>query len=179
MTSFSNPAGQAAAAAGEYVRALLQLLGPRDPFEVMEEQLPWLEARLRPMADTALRKPEAPGKWSVIAVVQHLADTELVIGFRGRMVLSEDRPVLQGYDQDRWATTGRYHAAQLDAALGQLRGLRTTNLRLWRSLRPDELERVGIHSERGEESIIHMLRLAGGHDLVHRRQIERILAAVR
>lgn len=178
MTSFSNPVGQAAAAAGEYVRALLQLLGPRDPFEVMEEQLPWLEARLRGVADTVLRKPEAPGKWSVIAVVQHLADTEMVIGFRGRMVLSEDRPVLQGYDQDRWATTGRYDSAKLDTALGQLRGLRTANLRLWRSLSREELDRVGLHSERGEESIIHMLRLAGGHDLVHRRQIDRILAAV-
>jgi hypothetical protein len=173
--TYSNPAGQAAAAAGVYVRALLQMLGSRDPFEVMEEQLSWLETRLRGVTDAALRRPEAPGKWSVIEVVQHLADTEMVIGVRGRMVLSEDRPVLQGYDQDRWATTGRYGSAELDTALNQLNGLRTANLRLWRSLSREELERVGMHSERGEESIIHMLRLAGGHDLVHRRQIDRIL----
>ena len=173
--TFSNPAGQAAAAAGAYVRALLELLGDRDPLDVMTEQVAWLEARLRGIKDTELRRPEAPGKWSVIEVVQHLADTELVYGFRGRMVLSEDRPVLQGFDQDRWATTGQYRSADWEVAFNQLKSLRTANLRLWRSLSREELERVGMHTERGEESIIHMLRLGGGHDLVHRRQIERIL----
>lgn len=174
--TFSNPAGQATAAAGAYVRALLEILGSRDPLEVMEELVPWLEARVRGLTDAALRRPEAPGKWSVIEVIQHLADTELVIGFRGRMVLSQDRPALQGYDQDRWAATGRYRSAPLDTALDQLKGMRAGNLRLWRSLSREELERVGMHSERGEESITHMLRLGGGHDLVHRRQIDRILA---
>jgi hypothetical protein len=177
--TFSNPAGQAVAASGAYTRALLEVLGSRDPLDVMEEQVPWLEARLRGVADGVLRQQEAPGKWSVIEVVQHLADTEMVIGFRGRMVLSEDRPVLQGYDQDRWAITGRYRSAVLDLSLSQLKSLRAANLHLWRSLSREELERVGMHTERGEESIIHMLRLGGGHDLVHRRQIERILAAVR
>ena len=47
--TFSNPAGNASAAAGGYVRALLDLLGPQDPLEVMAELLPWLEARLSGM----------------------------------------------------------------------------------------------------------------------------------
>ena len=173
--TFTNPAGQAAAAAGAYVRALLEVLGPRDPLEVMGEQVAWLEARVAGLGDTVLRRQEAPGKWSVIEVIQHLADTEMVYGFRGRMVLAEDRPVLQGFDQDRWAATGRYGSASVETALNQLKGLREGNLRLWRSLTREELERVGMHTERGEESIIFMLRLGGGHDLVHRRQIERIL----
>jgi hypothetical protein len=174
--TFSNPAGSAAvASAGAYVRALLEVLGSRDPLDVMTEQPTWLEARLQGLSDAVLRRPEAPGKWSVIEVVQHLADTELVVGFRGRMVLSEERPVLQAYDQDRWAATGRYRDVALEIALSQFKGLRAGNLRLWRSLGPEQLARVGMHSERGEESIIHMLRLGGGHDLVHRRQIERIL----
>jgi hypothetical protein len=175
--TFSNPAGQATAAAGAYVRALLEMLGSRDPLDVMEEQVSWLEARVRDVTDATLRRPEAPGKWSVIEVIQHLADTELVVGFRGRMVLSEDRPALQGYDQDGWAATGRYRSVPLDIAVSQLKSLRAANLRLWRSLSREELQRVGIHSERGDESIIHMLRLSGGHDLVHRRQIDRIFEA--
>ena len=69
----------------------------------------WLDARLRGRAATpTLRRPEAPGKWSATEVVQHLADSELVLGFRMRMILTEDRPALQGYDQDRWAGTLRY-----------------------------------------------------------------------
>ena len=76
--SFANPAGDAAAAAPAYVRALLAFLGDRDPLEVAAELLPWLERRTAGLDDAALRRPEAPGKWSAIEVVQHLADSELV-----------------------------------------------------------------------------------------------------
>jgi hypothetical protein len=176
--TFSNPAGKAAAAASGYVRALLDVLGNRNPLDVLDELVPWLGERTQRLDDSVLRRPEAPGKWSVIEVVQHLADSELVFGFRMRMVLSEDRPPLQGYDQDRWAGEFGYKDAQLDVALWQLRGLRTPNLRLARSLSPRQLEREGMHSERGPESVGHLLKLMAAHDLVHRRQIDRILEKV-
>ena len=175
--TFSNPAGNAPAAAGTYVRALLDLLGSRDPLEVMGELLPWIETRPHGVPDPALRRPEAPGKWSVIQVIQHLADSDLVAGFRIRMVVAEDRPPLQGYDQDRWAREFHYDQMPLSAALDQLRALRTANLRLWSRLTPAQLERVGLHSERGPETAGHILRLMGAHDLVHRNQIDRILAS--
>jgi len=173
--TFSNPAGQATAAATGYVRALLDLLGSRDPLEVQEELLPWLRVRLSSLDDATLRRPERPGKWSVIEVVQHLADAELVMGFRIRMALATDRPALQGYDQDLWVQELRYREVPLQTALHQLAGVRDGNLTLARSLAPAQLQRVGIHSERGEESVGLMLRLMAGHDLVHRRQIDRIL----
>jgi hypothetical protein len=177
--TFSNPVGNAATAASSYVRALLDLLGARDPLEVMAELLPWIEVRLRGIGEPVLRRPEAPGKWSVIQVIQHLADSDLVASYRIRMVLSEDRPSLQGYDQDRWATDFHYDQAPLALAMNQLRALRAANLHLWKQLTPQQLERVGIHSERGPESAGHMLRLMGAHDLVHRRQIDRILSSTR
>jgi len=97
--TFSNPAANAAASARSYVQALLEVLGDRQPLDVLPELMPWLDARLRGAPQQALRRPEAPGKWSVTQVVQHLADSELVLGFRSRMILSENRPALQGYDQ--------------------------------------------------------------------------------
>lgn len=175
--TFSNPAGGAAAAAPTYVRALLDLLGSRNPLQVMRETQPWLERRIDGLSDAVVRRPEAPGKWSVLEVIQHLADSDLVAGYRTRMVLSEDRPALQGYDQDRWASEFHYRDVSLAQALDQFRGLRAANLHLWGSLSPAQLERVGIHSERGAESVGLLLRLMGAHDLVHRRQIDRILSS--
>ena len=177
--TFSNPAGNAPAAAGAYVRALLDLLGPGDPLQVMAELLPWVDERLRVVPEPVLRAPEAPGKWSVIQVLQHLADSDLVAGYRLRMVVAEDRPPLQGYDQDRWAWEFQYDQVPLTAALDQLRALRTANLHLWTRLTAAQLQRVGVHSERGAESAGHILRLMAGHDLVHRRQIDRILKSTR
>ena len=177
--TFSNPAGSAATVASGYVKALLDVLGSRDPLEVMSELVPWLTARLRGVAEPVLRRPEAPGKWSVIEVIQHLADSDLVAGFRTRMVLSDERPPLQGYDQDRWAGEFRYRDVPLALALDQLRALRAANLHLWKQLTAAQLERTGLHAERGPESVGHILRLMGAHDLVHRRQIDRILLSAR
>ena len=177
--TFSNPAGNAAQAATSYVRALLDLLGNRDPLTVMAELIPWLDERIREVPEKALRRPEARGKWSVIQVIQHLADSELVMGYRIRMILTQDRPQLPGYDQDQWAGEFQYGEIPLALALGQLRGLRAANHHLWTRLTPEQLQKVGLHAERGPESIGHLLRLLGGHDLVHRRQIDRILASVR
>jgi DinB family protein len=175
--TFANPAGNAAAAATGYVRALLDFLGDRDPLEVAAEQVPWLERRTAGLDDAALRRPEAPGKWSAIQVIQHLADTEVVYAWRSRQILTEDRAAVQGFDQDAWARLLGYADADLGVALGQLRGVRTANLRLWRSLTPAQRDRVGLHSERGLESLDLLIRIMGAHDLVHRRQIDRVLAA--
>ena len=175
--TFSNPASGAAAAATTYVRALLDLLGQREPLEVLPELVPWLDRRLRGISDARLRRPEAPGKWSVAAIVQHLADSELILAVRGRLILSEDRPAIQGFDQDLWAERFHYNQASVDVALAQLRGMRAANLELWRRLTPADLAREMIHSERGPESLGHLLKLMAAHDLVHRRQIDRVLGA--
>ena len=175
--TFANPAGVAAAAAQTYVRALLDLLGDQDPLEIAAKQLPWLERRTAGLDEAMLRRPEAPGKWSAIEVIQHLADTEVVLAWRTRQVLTVDQPLIQGYDQDAWARTLGYATMPLDVTLAQLRGVRAANLRLWGSLTPAERARVGLHSERGPESLDLLIRLMGAHDLVHRRQIDRVLTA--
>jgi hypothetical protein len=161
------------------VRALLEVLGERDPLEVLEELDEWLDRRFSRVPEASLRRPEAPGKWSAADVVQHLADSELVLGFRMRMILTEDRPAIQGYDQDKWAGTLGYAEVPLAEARAQLRALRSTNLRVLRGLGPAQMQRVGIHSERGPESLGHLIKLMGAHDLVHRRQIDRVLGGRR
>ena len=177
--TFSNPAGAAAAAtASAYTRALLDLLGSRDPVDVLSELMPWIAERIRKVDQRVLRVPEAPGKWSVIEVLQHLADSDLVFAFRLRMMLTEDKPALQAYDQDAWTRTFKYREVPLEVAMNQLEGLRAANVHVLRQLSPGQLERVGLHSERGPESAAFLLRLMAGHDLVHRRQVDRILAAV-
>jgi hypothetical protein len=56
--------------------------------------------------------------------------------------------------------------------------LRGRNLRFVSRLSPAERERVGLHSERGPESVWHLVTLLAAHDLLHRRQIRRIRHAL-
>lgn len=179
MSVFSNPKSGAADAAAAYVAALLDLLGDRDPMTLLRATSAKLRDAIKGVPLEVLRRPERPGKWSAIEVVQHLADSELVWSYRMRLVAAEDRPTLTGYDQDAWATALRYRDADPADALQQFELLRRLNLKLLDSLPPGGSARVGVHNERGDETLGHMVRLYGGHDLLHLRQLERVLTAVR
>jgi len=176
--SAGNPAAHAKENAAAYINLLLGLLGDQDPLVVQESQIAWLVAETYGLLDADLRRPEKPGKWSIIQVVQHLADSELIYGYRMRMVLSHPTPDIQGYDQDLWAEQLKFNEANLADALEQFRALRTANLRLARWLTPEQLARFGNHSERGAESVERMIKMMAGHDILHRNQITRIKRAV-
>lgn len=178
MSVFSNLASSTPEEVDGYVAAILGLLGDRDPVAVMEETPGRLKRLVSGVPAPLLARREAPGKWSMVMVVQHLGDSELVGGFRLRMILAHDRPPVAGYDQDRFAERLHYEEVPVAAALAQFSALRRANLRLWRGLTPAELARTGVHSERGEESLERMRKLYAGHDLLHLRQLERIRGAV-
>lgn len=172
--TFRNPAGTTGAGALAYTTSLLNLLGERDPIATLRSLLPALRAATDGLTDEQLRTPEAPGKWSVLQIVQHLADTELVYGYRLRNVLAADEPEVAAYDQDAWCERLRYNDEDLAEVLGELDVLRRRNLRLLERLREEEWERVGRHAERGPESVRRMVQLLAAHDLAHLRQIERV-----
>ena len=62
---------------------------------------------------------------------------------------------------------------------GVFRVLREFNLKLIKSLKPEELERYGMHAERGKESVAHYTRMMAGHDLNHLAQVEGIVRDLR
>jgi hypothetical protein len=178
MSVFTNPATGAAAQAAAYVAAVLDLLGSRDPMSVLRETPSALRRAIEGLPSVDLRKPERDGKWSIAQVLRHLADSDLVWGWRLRLILSQDRPTITGYDQDAWASRLRYEDADPDESLQTFEALRRDNLRLVARATPEDLRRVGVHAERGEESLEHLRRLYAGHDLLHLRQIDRIRAAI-
>ncbi len=174
MSIYSNRASSTPAEIATYVDALLSLLAGQDPVEVLRKTPAVLEQFLVTTPTQILTLPEAPGKWAIRDVMAHLADSELVGSVRLRMVLAHDRPTIVGYDQDLWADRLRYREVDPRDAFEQFSMLRRGNLRLWASLGPADLIRVGVHNERGEESLGHMRKLYAGHDLLHLRQLERI-----
>lgn len=178
MSVFTNPASGAAEQARAYVAAILELLGDRDPNDVLRSTVGAIKRIVDGLSLDQLTELEALGKWSMRHVIQHLADSDLVWGFRLRMVLAHDRPTLAGYDQDLWADRLGYTVADPHQALRDFEYLRSLNLRLLSRLSDGDLDRVSVHEERGEESVRHMIRLYAGHDLLHLRQINRILLVV-
>lgn len=164
--------------ARRYTQMLLEMVGDRDPLVVMAETPPALRQLVAGLPAHVLARPEAPGKWSIAHVMHHLADSELVGAYRFRMVLAHDTPSIQGYDQNLWVERLHEPPGEVAEALDSFGFLRRANLRLLSGLTAADRRRAGMHAERGEESLDHMLRLYAAHDLVHLRQLARIRDAV-
>ena len=178
MSVFTNSASRSADEARQYTAAILGLLGSRNPRDVLESAPQALRDAIAGVTAALLSRSEAPGKWSMRQVVRHFADSELVWGYRLRMVLAQDRPTITGYDQDLWADRLGYAGADVAHALEEFAILRRGNLALLDAATTADLARVGVHSERGEESVAHMIRMYAGHDLLHLRQLARIRSAI-
>lgn len=156
-----------------------QALGQRDPLDAQRESPGRLSSLIAGYDERTLATPPAEGKWSVKQVIAHLADGEVINGSRLRFVAAHDRPPIPGYNQDAFVERLGVDRTTTMALLEAFAMARTVNLGLLARLPPESLQRVGLHAERGEESIQYMLTLYAGHDLVHEEQIQRTLAAVR
>jgi hypothetical protein len=178
MSVFTNPATGAARNAAAYINAVLELVGDREPAAILRETPSALSRAVAGLPAADLRQPEGPGKWSIVQILQHLGDAEMVWAWRVRLILAQDRPQLTGYDQDLWAERLHYGRADPAEAIELFTTVRRANLRLVDGASPADLKRVGVHVERGEESLEHLCRLNAGHDLLHRRQVERVRHAV-
>ena len=177
MSDFTNPASGAKDSASKYIKAVLGLLDEQDPLKVLQQTPERLVELIKDTNVEILIAPEEPGKWSIGEVIRHLADSELVWGYRLRLVVAEDKPKLVGYNQDEWARRLKYKDSDPLDALHLFQALRASNLSLLAALGDGDLKRVGVHAERGEESLEMMINLYAGHDLAHLRQIDRILQA--
>lgn len=163
---------------GAYSAAILEMLGDREPLAVLADTHSQLARAIDGLTPAQLRQPEAPGKWSIAQVLRHLADSEVVWGWRMRLILAHDRPTITGFDQDLWADRLHYADSDPAEALEAFSVLRRDNIRLLERATPDDMQRIGVHAERGEESVLHLYRLYAGHDLAHLQQIARIRMGV-
>ncbi len=131
-----------------------------------------IEKLLAAMSAERINEPPAPGKWSPAQIVAHLADCELVFAFRLRQTLAEDAPVIQPFDQDKWAAT--YSSVPAAQALEVFKVMRGWNLRLLALALPEAAQRPTTHPERGTMTFQTIVETMAGHDLNHLGQLERI-----
>jgi len=161
----------------QYTERILGYMVGKQPLEVQASTAEKLERLIKGVPATKLRERPAAGKWSVSEIVAHLGDAEIVTGFRIRLILGAPGAPIAAYDQDSWMTSGHYEQRDPRKSVEQFRVLREANLALLESLTPEQWKHYGVHSERGQETIEHIVRMAAGHDINHLHQIEKILSS--
>ena len=126
--------------------------------------------------EDALHRRPAPGKWSVVEIIAHMAEDELTSSWRYRQMIEHDGLPLLGFDQELWARLGDYSSWTARDALDMYRLLRLANVALLSRLTAAEWDRSGNHAERGRITVRSLAAHMAGHDRNHIEQIKRILA---
>jgi hypothetical protein len=133
---------------------------------------------LRDTSERELDARPAPGKWSAREIVHHLADSEMTSAIRLRRLIAEDRPLIQGYDQDEFARR-LYYDRPIHASLEALRSARETTAQILERMTEGQWGREGTHSESGRYTVERWLEIYAQHAHNHADQIRRARAAAR
>ena len=133
---------------------------------------------LQSISERELDACPAPGKWSAREIVHHLADSEMTSAIRLRRLIAEERPLIQGYDQDEFARR-LYYDRPIHASLETLRSARETTAQILERMTETEWAREGIHSESGRYTVERWLEIYAQHAHNHADQIRRARATAR
>jgi hypothetical protein len=159
----------------QYTQRIVGNVAGKQPLTVQAATAKKLARLIKGVPASKLRKRPSPDRWSVSEILAHFADTEIVASFRLRLILGAPGTPIAAFDQDSWVTSGHYEKRDPRKSIDQFRVLREANLALLKSLKPEQWKHYGMHSERGQETIEHIVRMFAGHDVNHIRQIESLL----
>ncbi len=149
-----------------------KFLDGRPVMEILTATVPAISSLRESMGPGRAYEAPAPGKWSAGEIIAHLADCELVFGFRLRQTLAEDDPTIQPFDQDKWAKT--YPGVEPAEAFAAFSAFRKWNLILLEAPFPAAADRPVTHPERGAMTFQTIVETMAGHDLNHLGQLRRI-----
>ncbi|MGA9566081.1 MAG: DinB family protein [Candidatus Korobacteraceae bacterium] len=159
----------------EYKARIIGLMEGKDPVAVQRETGLHLAQLIDGVPTETLRARPAPDKWSVAEVLAHLSEGEITSSWRYRQMIEHDGCSLPGYDQELWARLGGYAIRKPETSLQLFRLLREENLQMFDKLTPEEWQRHGVHTERGEMTVRDLAVQIAGHDMNHVAQIRKIL----
>jgi hypothetical protein len=137
----------------QYTDRMLGNIEGQEPLRLQQATPKKLAALIKGKKKPQLTRRPAPGKWSVAEIMAHLADTEIVVSWRLRQILSSSGIPIQAYDQDSWANTFDYAHRDPKRSLETFKLLRENNLALLTAAPHKLWEHYGVHQERGNESV--------------------------
>lgn len=125
--------------------------------------------------EATLHYKPAPNKWSILEILAHLADVEIVWGYRLRQALAEQNATFAPIDQDKWAQHLGYLEASPAECLAAYKTNRRANLRLLHGIMPADLDKGGFHPELNRVfTVAEIIQRLAQHDPNHLSQIERL-----
>lgn len=136
-----------------------------------------VEDALAGITDSELDARPSDDEWSPRQVVHHLADSEMTSAIRLRLLLVEDEPTINGYDEAEFARRLFYEDRPIEPSLEAMRAARQTTAQILDHLSEDQWQRTGTHTESGPYGVETWLEIYAAHGQDHADQIRRARAS--
>jgi len=141
------------------------------------EQLPAsLRSAVHLLTPEQLATPYRADGWRVQQVVHHLADSHMNSYIRFKWALTEERPTIKAYFEDRWAELPDYADVPIATSLQLLDALHQRWACFLRGLDARDLQREFVHPESGPVRLDVNIGIYAWHGRHHLAQITRLAA---
>ena len=112
--------------------------------DVLHTQVKALHVLVDGVDQTTALRAYAPGKWSLLESLLHVADSERVFAYRLLRIARGDQTPLPGFDQDAWVPQSDANRRSLGDILTEIKAVRSATLALIESLDEVSAARTGI-----------------------------------
>jgi hypothetical protein len=112
-----------------------------------------MRASVRGLTEAQLSTPYRPEGWTVRQVVHHVPDSHLNAYIRTRLLLTEDRPTIKPYLEQRWAELADAKGPLVEDSLRLLESLHARWVELLRATPPADFARTFLHPEHPAETL--------------------------
>jgi len=116
----------------------------------------------------------SPEKWSARQVLHHLTDSEIVLAYRLRTLLSDQQPILKAFDQNSWSATLAPELEELSFMKSCFEANRNLTIRLLKKIPAALWEKKGVHEEAGEMRTYDLVVRNTNHCLRHLEQLGKL-----
>jgi hypothetical protein len=123
------------------------------------------------LSEAELETPYRPGSWTARQTIHHLADSHMNSYIRFKWALTEDNPIIKGYNEAVWADMKDSKTADTDASLKMIEGIHARWVALLRGLTMEELKSTFYHPEFDKtmrlDRMVGLYSWHGDHHLAH------------
>ena len=103
------------------------------------------------LTEDQLDTPYRENGWTIRQVVHHLGDSHTNSYIRFKWSLTEFKPIIKAYHEDRWAELQDSKYAPIQISLDYLKALHSKWVYLLKGISKDDLKKCFIHPESNEE----------------------------
>ncbi|SFZ92893.1 DinB superfamily protein [Flaviramulus basaltis] len=135
-----------------------------------------LEKLVSGLTDEQLNTVYRSNGWTIRQVVHHLSDSHHHSYNRFKWALTEDKPVIKAYHEERWAELLDAKTAPIEMSLLHLKAIHAKLVYLLKTLNDDDLNKCFIHPETNSEVLLKKnIGIYAWHSNHHYAHIENLL----